>query len=115
MPEVREDSKSTPDPEPDMELELAPSPPPLAETLAARRAKRQAIMAKYNGIASAGMNASPSPAPSGGIASAVQPPPPSSTVSDQGSLPNSFSVAPGDPSKENGVSGKKYHWIEGRG
>lgn len=44
-----------------MELELPPSPPPVEETLAARRAKRQAILAKYAGLASVG--ASPSPAP----------------------------------------------------
>ncbi|KAL0062659.1 U4/U6 small nuclear ribonucleoprotein prp4 [Marasmius tenuissimus] len=41
------------EPLPEMELDLAPSPPPVEETLASRRAKRQAIMAKYAGIASA--------------------------------------------------------------
>jgi len=48
-------------------------------TLAARRAKRQAILAKYAGVASVNTTeASPSPGPS----SAVQPPPPSAEVSD---------------------------------
>jgi serine/threonine-protein kinase PRP4 len=51
-----------------MELDIPPSPPPVELTLAARRAKRQAILAKYAGVAST--SASPSPAQS----SAVQPP-----------------------------------------
>lgn len=38
--------------EPDMELDLPPSPPPVEDILAARRAKRQAILAKYTGVAS---------------------------------------------------------------
>lgn len=49
-----------------MELDLPPSPPPVELTLAARRAKRQAILAKYARSTSASL----SPAPS----SAVQPP-----------------------------------------
>jgi serine/threonine-protein kinase PRP4 len=36
----------------DMELDLPPSPPPVEDILAARRAKRQAILAKYTGITS---------------------------------------------------------------
>jgi hypothetical protein len=65
--------------QPGPELELATSPVPIEVTLAARRAKRQAIIAKYAGIASVNTTqASPSPGPS----SAVQPPPPSAVVSD---------------------------------
>lgn len=61
------------------ELELATSPVPIEETLAARRAKRQAILARYAGVASVDTTeAIPSPGPS----SAVQPPPPSAEVSD---------------------------------
>jgi len=61
------------------ELELATSPVPIEVTLAARRAKRQAILAKYTGVASVNTTqASPSPGPS----SAVQPPPPSAVISD---------------------------------
>jgi hypothetical protein len=66
-------------PQPELELELATSPVPIEVTLAARRAKRQAILAKYAGVASVNTTeASPSPGPS----SAVQPPPPSAVVSD---------------------------------
>ena len=65
--------------QPGPELELATSPVPIEVTLAARRAKRQAILAKYAGVASVNTTqASPSPGPS----SAVQPPPPSAVVSD---------------------------------
>lgn len=65
--------------QPGPELELATSPVPIEVNLAARRAKRQAILAKYPGSASVNTTqASPSPGPS----SAVQPPPPSAVVSD---------------------------------
>lgn len=65
--------------QPGPELELATSPVPIEVTLAARRAKRQAILAKYTGVSSVNTTqASPSPGPS----SAVQPPPPSAVVSD---------------------------------
>jgi serine/threonine-protein kinase PRP4 len=65
--------------QPGPELELATSPVPIEVTLAGRRAKRQAILAKYAGVASVNTTqASPSPGPS----SAVQPPPPSAVVSD---------------------------------
>ncbi|KAI0045784.1 hypothetical protein FA95DRAFT_90255 [Auriscalpium vulgare] len=51
--------------EPGPELELATSPVPVELTLAARRAKRQAILAKYAGVASVNTtDASPSPGPS---------------------------------------------------
>jgi hypothetical protein len=65
--------------QPGPELELATSPVPIEVTLAARRAKRQAILAKYAGVSSVNTTqASPSPGPS----SAVQPPPPSAVISD---------------------------------
>jgi serine/threonine-protein kinase PRP4 len=68
-----------PSTQPDAEIELTTSPVPVEVTLAARRAKRQAILAKYAGVASVNTTeASPSPGPS----SAVQPPPPSAVVSD---------------------------------
>jgi serine/threonine-protein kinase PRP4 len=76
-------SAPPPDPaspiQPEPELELATSPVTVQVALAARRAKRQAILAKYAGVASVNTTeASLSPAPS----SAVQPPPPSAVVSD---------------------------------
>jgi serine/threonine-protein kinase PRP4 len=73
-----------------MELEIPPSPPPLEATLAARRAKRQAILAKYTGASS--VAASPSPGP--GFSSAVQPPNPVSR-SDPVSQTQSFVSTPG--------------------
>ncbi|KAI9451287.1 kinase-like domain-containing protein [Russula earlei] len=63
----------------ELDLELATSPVPNDVTLAARRAKRQAILAKYAGVASVN-TAEPSPSP--GPSSAVQPPLPSTVVSD---------------------------------
>lgn len=61
------------------ELELSTSPIPVEQVLAARRAKRQAILAKYSGVSSVNtMGASPSPGPS----SAVQPPQIPLAVSD---------------------------------
>jgi len=62
----------------EMELDLPPSPPPVEDILAARRAKRQAILAKYTGAASVNTSISPSPGPS----SAAQPPTPSLSVSN---------------------------------
>jgi serine/threonine-protein kinase PRP4 len=65
------------------------SPVPIELTLAARRAKRQAILAKYAGVASVNTTeASPSPGPS----SAVQQPPPSAVVSDPQSQHHSIVV-----------------------
>ena len=61
-----------------MELDLPPSPPPVEDILAARRAKRQAILAKYTGAASVNTSVSPSSGPS----SAAQPPPTSLSVSN---------------------------------
>ncbi|KAG7096532.1 hypothetical protein E1B28_003960 [Marasmius oreades] len=47
------DPKPINEPLPEMELDTVPSPPSVEETLASRRARRQAILAKYTGIASA--------------------------------------------------------------
>ncbi|KAI9453902.1 kinase-like domain-containing protein [Lactarius psammicola] len=78
--------------QPELELELATSPVPIELTLAARRAKRQAILAKYAGVASVDTTeASPTPGPS----SAVQPPPPSAVVSDPQSQRHSIVVENG--------------------
>ena len=66
----------------EMELDLAPSPPPVEDILAARRAKRQAILAKYAGVASVSTSISPSPGPS----SAAQPPTHSISVSNRVSV-----------------------------
>ncbi|KAL0566411.1 U4/U6 small nuclear ribonucleoprotein prp4 [Marasmius crinis-equi] len=66
-----------------MELEIPPSPPPVEDTLASRRARRQAIMAKYAGIASAGGSAGQ---PSGQNSATQEHPP--STVSNEDSNPN---------------------------
>ncbi|EKM56132.1 uncharacterized protein PHACADRAFT_145251, partial [Phanerochaete carnosa HHB-10118-sp] len=68
---------SAPAPEPEQELDLA-TPPPIEETLAARRAKRQAILAKYAGSINTAPTATPSPEPS----SAAEPPTATSAVSD---------------------------------
>ena len=45
--------------EPEMELDLVTTPPPVEVSLAARRAKRQAILAKLGGIASSSISPSP--------------------------------------------------------
>ena len=68
------------EPEPEIELEIPTTPPPIESTLAARRAKRLAILAKYSN--------QPTPDPSNtgtplsGISSAVPPPPSTVSVSD---------------------------------
>ncbi|KAI0255180.1 kinase-like domain-containing protein [Lactifluus subvellereus] len=98
-------SAPPPDPapptQPEPELELATSPVPIQEALAMRRAKRQAILAKYGGVASVNTTeASVSPVPS----SAVQPPPQSAVVSDHQSQrhsivgENGMASLPRDPS-----------------
>ncbi|KAG6872691.1 hypothetical protein C0995_007573 [Termitomyces sp. Mi166 len=78
-----------PSPLPEMELDLPSSPPPVEDLMAARRAKREAIRAKYNGVAS--VDATPSPS------SAVQPPPLSSNVSDAVTRAPSISGTPAPP------------------
>ncbi|KIK69712.1 hypothetical protein GYMLUDRAFT_151273 [Collybiopsis luxurians FD-317 M1] len=90
-------TRTEPEPLPEMELEIPPSPPLVEETLAARRAKRQAILAKYAGIASAGVSVSPSPV-TPGLSSAVSALEPPSAVSDHVSRDNS-------PPQENGANG----------
>jgi serine/threonine-protein kinase PRP4 len=63
----------------DSELDLEIDTAAVEEaTRAARRARRQAILARYSGVASANKSISPSPGPS----SAVQPPQPIASVSD---------------------------------
>ena len=81
-----------PSAQPELELELVTSPVPIELSLAARRAKRQAILAKYAGVTSVNTTeASPSPGPS----SAVQQPPPSAVVSDPQSQRHSVVVENG--------------------
>lgn len=70
---------------PDMELDLPPSPPPVEQTLAERRAKRQAILAKYS---------QSSPNPGQGTSSAVTQPPPSVSVSNTASQSHSAAGTP---------------------
>jgi len=88
-----------------MELDLPTSPPPVEETLAARRAKRQAILAKYAGIASTTLSQGVSPSP--GPSSAVEPPPASPFVSNVVSQSHSVAGTPDIPDaakQENGAS-----------
>jgi hypothetical protein len=59
-----------------MDLDFPPSPPPVEDILAARRAKRLAILAKYSSVGDGTPGQSQSPS------SAVQPPLPSSSLSD---------------------------------
>jgi serine/threonine-protein kinase PRP4 len=60
-----------------MELDIPPSPPPVEATLAERRAKRQAILAKYASTPSTSQSQMPGPTsgPEQGTSSAVQQPP----------------------------------------
>ncbi|KAI0628855.1 kinase-like protein [Trametes polyzona] len=81
-----------------MELDLPPSPPPVEETLAARRARRQAILAKYAGINSA--QASQGPTPSPGPSSAIQPPPATPDVSN---FPSQAQSVMGTPTRSESV------------
>ena len=67
-------------PEPEMELEIPTTPPPVEATLAARRAKRLAILAKYSNQPTP--DASNTGTPLSGISSAVPPPPSAVSVSD---------------------------------
>lgn len=90
-------SQSAPEPPPqDMELDIPPSPPPIEATLAERRAKRQAILAKYAG-ASQSQIPSPSVRAGQGTSSAVHQPPQSIVpVSDPASSqPRSVIRTPG--------------------
>jgi serine/threonine-protein kinase PRP4 len=84
-----------------MDLDLAPSPPPVEDILAARRAKRQAILAKYAGAASVNTSISPSPGPS----SAAQPPTHSLSVPNRPSVsPTSCDFALAKDSEQEGQS-----------
>lgn len=77
-----------------MDLDISTSS--VEETLAARRARRQAIMAKYAGLDSNA--ASPSPGPT----SAVEPPHALPAVSDTVTQPTSATETPVSPWVENG-------------
>ncbi|KAL9714610.1 U4/U6 small nuclear ribonucleoprotein prp4 [Leucoagaricus gongylophorus] len=55
------------EPAPEMELEIPPTPPPVEDMIATRRAKRQAILAKYSG-----QDASSIPLP---MSNSIEPPP----------------------------------------
>lgn len=70
-----------------MELDLPPSPPLVEDVLAARRAKRLAILAKYSSAGDGIQSQSQSPS------SAVQPPLPSSSLSDPATLAPSPSAS----------------------
>ena len=61
-----------------MELDIPPSPPPIEALLAARRAKRQAIAAKYSSV-----SAQESVTPSAGPSSVVEPPQTASPTPDE--------------------------------
>jgi serine/threonine-protein kinase PRP4 len=94
--------------QPEPELELATSPVPMQIALAARRAKRQAILAKYAGVASVNTTeASLSPGPS----SAVQPPPPFAVVSDPQSQHHSIIGENGMASPPRGPSRESSHTL----
>ena len=97
-PTTKAPPRPQPAPEPEMELELPSSSPPVQETLAARRAKRQAIMAKYAGITSQG------PTPSPGPSSAVEPPPATPDVSNLPSQAHSVTGTPGPSDSVRGQS-----------
>ena len=85
----------------EIELDLPPSPPPVEDVLAARRAKRLAILAKYAGVSSVVTSVSPSPGPS----SAVQPPTTSSSISDRISqTPSAIDIIAAPPAVANGAS-----------
>ena len=89
-------SQPAPEPPQDMELDIPPSPPPIESTLAERRAKRQAILAKYAGTSQSQMP-SPSSTAGQGTSSAVHQPPQSIVpVSDPASSqPHSVVRTPG--------------------
>ena len=74
--------------EPEIELELEMDSKPV-DTLAERRARRQAIRAKYAGVSSTALSTSDSVAvtdtPSPGIRSAISLPPSTSAVADHAS------------------------------
>ncbi|KAF8548130.1 hypothetical protein OG21DRAFT_803912 [Imleria badia] len=94
-PQVEPLPPSKPKLEPELELEMDVAASEDASR-AVRRARRQAILAKYVGIASNTQSVSPSPGPP---CSAVQPPQPVSSISDLPSQPHSAvdpPVAPGE-------------------
>ena len=89
-------TSAKPEPQLEMDIDISTSPPSVEETLAARRARRQAIMAKYAGLDSNA--ASPSPGPT----SAIEPPHAPPAVSDTVTQPTSATETPVSPWVENG-------------
>lgn len=73
-PAIRND-----EPEMELELETEATSKPVEETIAERRARRQAIRAKYGGVASTAMSANERASQSPGPSSAVSQPPPSTS------------------------------------
>ncbi|KAH8117641.1 kinase-like domain-containing protein [Phellopilus nigrolimitatus] len=82
------------EPETEMELELDTAPKPVEETISERRARRQAIRAKYTGIASAALSVNEAASPSPGLSSAVSQPPPTPSASDLVSQNHSAAATP---------------------
>ena len=79
-------------PEREVDLDISMTPPPVEDTLAARRARRQAILAKYAGISS--INTSQTATPSPGPSSAAEPPTANSAISDPSSRLQSVAATP---------------------
>lgn len=92
------DSNPLPAAEIEMELELPVSPPPIEDVLAARRAKRLAIRAKYEGLASVSADRTPT-SPNGA------PPhsPPANAVSPTPKM-SEFALAKEDDDQKNTVT-----------
>jgi hypothetical protein len=99
-----------PNPELELELEVA-SPPPMEDTLAARRARRMAILAKYSTApsvdtsADASTAASPAPPLSVTPSDASQLPSTSITTSVRHSLQEAGSASPATPARAMSVTG----------
>jgi hypothetical protein len=109
VPEPRLPSSSssgtTHQPEPEPELQLEVEEKTVEETIAERRARRQAILAKYTRAASNGAPDSASSTP--GPSSAADPHPPLSALSNPASQPYSSlgTPAPRVPSVEGDANG----------
>lgn len=94
-PALRKDSEPPKQPEPELELDVETEPKPIEETVAERRARRQAIRAKYAGIASTALSIGDGVSPSPGPSSAVLQPPPTPYVSNPISRTHSSAATPG--------------------
>lgn len=77
-------------------MDIPPSPPPMEDILAARRAKRQAILAKYAGTSSISASVSSGPGPS---SAAQSPVPDSSNLVPQSQRAGVNGHEPGNVSK----------------